>query len=209
MLRVVRPVARVIAEAANAALADYREGLIEFEPAFTERMNGAISYALRNFSAGGISWSAYSIKPGSGKSAEEKRHGADLMGVLNVHTDDYRVDKGFLAQAKRAEPGQLFDQQDWDRLQEQARKMLDRTPSSYVLIYSRSAGIRVVPALAVVSFRGRDIFDLYSSGVQRFFEEHLKCFIGDERLHSPSIDVLDTLEGLPVKHILNLKGTPT
>ena len=158
--------------------------------------------------AAGISWKARSLRTGSGVAAEEKRHGADLMGVLDVDIRDYRVIKGFLAQAKRAEPGRKLRKQDWKRLHSQCERMLVRTPDAFVWVYSMSEGVRVFAAVAVLTLNSRDIFDLYSRSVSSFFESHIECFIGDRRLNSTDFETLDALAEFPVERILELSGRP-
>ena len=155
-----------------------------------------------------VSWTARSLRTGSGIAAEEKRYGADLMGVVDINIPDYRVIKGFLAQAKRAEPGQRFQQKDWDRLYSQCETMLLRTPDSFVWVYSKTEGIRIFPAISVSTLKSRDIFDLYSRGVSSFFEYHIECFIGDRRLNSTNIETLDVLAEYPIENVLELSARP-
>lgn len=153
-----------------------------------------------------INWTARSLRTGSGIAAEEKRHGADLMGVVDIDIPDYRVIKGFLAQAKRAEPGQRFQQKDWDRLHCQCETMLCRTPDSFVWVYSKREGIRIFPAISVSTLKSKDIFDLYSRSVSSFFEYHLECFIGDRQLNSTKIETLDVLTEFPIENVLELSA---
>ena len=211
----VRGVAREISAAADGALGAYRAGRVEEEPQITDRIIGAIEDRIGRKRAGDdgpysvrgrINWTARSLRTGAGIAAEEKRHGADLMGVLDIDIPDYQVIKGFLSQAKRAEPGSRLRNQDWDRLRSQCEKMLLRTPASFVWVYSKSAGIRIFSANAVLALKSRDIFELYSQSVSRFFESHIECFIGDGRLNSTDIETLDALAELPVKRVLELSA---
>ena len=157
---------------------------------------------------GRINWTARSLRTSAGVAGEEKRHGADLMGVLDIDIPDYRIIKGFLSQAKRAEPGSKLRNQDWDRLHSQCEKMLLRTPDAFVWVYSKSAGIRIFPAVSVLALKSRDIFELYSRSVSSFFEYHIECFIGDRRLNSTDIETLDALAEFPVERILELSARP-
>ncbi len=141
-----------------------------------------------------IVWKARSLRTSSGRAAEEKRHGADLMGVLDIDLPNYRTTKGFLAQAKLAEPRRKFPSGEWERLQVQCEKMLSRTPDSFVWVYSKKRGIRIFSAASVVELTSKNIFDLYDRSVSSFFELHLECFIGDRRLNSTDIDTLDALD---------------
>ena len=230
----VTAVADAISEAANGAFSAYREGRVTEEPHITERISGAIEERLRTPIVGGregrvtkephiakrvpdaieerlrtpivggVDWKAYPLRTGRGVAAEEKRHGADLMGVLDIALTDYRAKKGFLVQAKRAEPRRSFPQREWNRLIDQCEKMIERTPDSFVFVYSHSRGIRVIPANAVLGLKSRNIFDLYHHSIRQFFIDHLECYIGDPRLDSPYIQTLDALADLPVEHVLHL-----
>ena len=154
----------------------------------------------------GILWTAMTLQSSSGSGAEERRHGADLLGVLDIALPDFEVKKGFLAQAKRAEPGIPMSNSEWDRMTEQCETMLSRTPDAFVFGYSDERGIRVYPATAVVGSDTRDLFDLYDRSIRSFFESHLECFIGDHRLNSPDIETLDALADLPVRRVLKLSA---
>lgn len=204
--KTVRRIAREIADAADGAFDSYRDGSVVEEPQLTDRILGAIQERIRNRRFGDVVWKARTLRTGRGIAAEEKRHGADLMGVLDIDLDGYRSKKGFLAQAKRAEPVDSFDSRDWNRLHSQCKAMLDRTPASFVFIYSIWEGIRIVPANAVLELGSRQIFDLYDRSVASFFESHIQCFIGDRRLNSIKIDTLDALVELPVERVLELSA---
>lgn len=233
-LKGVRKIAREISDAADGALDPYREGRVEEEPQLTDRILGAIedrilsrpleeipsgdiisdtdrilSVTKRGIvkrTRGGIVWKARTLRTSRGVAAEEKQHGADLMGILDLALADYRATKGFLVQAKKAEPGQQFSKSDWDRLRLQCETMLLRTPASFVWVYSKSKGIRTFSANSVLGLESRCIFDLYSRGVSSFFENHIECFIGDRRLNSTNVETLDALAKLPVERILELSA---
>ena len=204
--KTVRKIAREIADAADGAFDSYHDGSVVEEPQVTDRILGAIQERIRNRRFGGVIWRARTLRTGRGVAAEEKRHGADLMGVLDIDLDGYKTKKGFLAQAKRAEPDSMFGSRDWDRLRSQCETMLDRTPDSFVFVYSMLKGIRIFPANAVVELESRNIFDLYDRSVSIFFENHIQCFVGDRRLNSTKIDTLDALVELPVERVLELSA---
>jgi hypothetical protein len=158
-------------------------------------------------------WQAMTLRAGSGSAAHEKRYGADVLGVLSINTPSYRVSKGFLAQAKRAEPGEPFSKAEWERLQEQCEVMLRTTPDAFAMIFSKTRGVRMVSAAAIASFSGRDVFHLYDLGLRTFFERHIESFIGDRRLDKPKIEVLDHIRSQvprdvrPSAHVLHLKAS--
>lgn len=200
----ITAVADAISKAANGAFSAYREGRVTEEPHITERISGAIEERLRTPIVDGVDWKAYPLRTGSGVAAEEKRHGADLMGVLDIDLPGYQAKKGFLVQAKRAEPQRSFPRREWNRLIRQCEKMIERTPDSFVFVYSHSCGIRIFPANAVLGSGSRSIFDLHNHGIKRFFMDHLECFIGDPRLNSPNIQTLDALADLSVENVLHI-----
>ena len=199
-LRSVRTIAREFDLVANRAFDAYREDRVMEEPQVTDRILGAIEVSIQNRQFGGVVWKARTLKT-SGKGAEEKRHGADLMGVLDINLPFFKVKKGFLAQAKRAEPDGRFSLQEWKRLLFQCEKMLERTPDSFVWIYSKREGIRIFSANSVLGLgmTSRNVFDLYHHSVSSFFESHLECFIGDPLLNSTNIETLDTLADIPAR----------
>ena len=119
-------------------------------PVESERVTSVSIEGIRDPYPGRIVWNARSLRTSSGRAAEEKRHGADLMGVLDIDIPDYRITKGFLVQSKLAEPGRIFPKKDWKRLHDQCETMLCRTPDSFVWVYSKERGIRIFPAVSVV-----------------------------------------------------------
>ena len=178
-------------------------------PVESERVTSVSIEGIRDPYPGRIVWNARSLRTSSGRAAEEKRHGADLMGVLDIDIPDYRITKGFLVQSKLAEPGRIFSKKDWKRLHDQCETMLCRTTASFVWVYSKERGIRIFPAVSVVELDSRYIFDLYDRSVSSFFEYHLECFIGDRRLNSTNIRTLDALDKLPVDRVLELTARHT
>ena len=207
--RTVRKIAREIADAAESAFSAYQQARVEEEPQITGQILGAIEERMRNQQFGGVVWQARTLRTGRGVAAEEKRHGADLMGVLDVDLPGYRTKKGFLAQAKKAEPERQFSSNDWQRLRSQCETMLERTSDSFVFIYSLQRGIRVFPANAILALGSRDIFELYDRSLSSFFESHIECFIGDSRLNSTEIKTLDALVDLPIDRIFELSARPS
>lgn len=204
--RTVRAIAREISDAADGAFDDHISGDATDEPQVTDRILGAICDRIRGRRAGGLTWKARTLRTSRGRAAEERRHGADLMGVLDINISGYQVKKGFLAQAKRAEPGIPFSNNEWQRLVWQCKTMLSRTPDSFVWVYSKKRGIRVIPAVSVVGLASKKLFDLYDRSVTRFFEDHIECFIGDPRLNSTKIETLDALVDFSVDRILELSA---
>ncbi len=191
-LGIVREAAARTAGAAERALAALREGRVEQEPAFTDRMLGAIEESMRAFETKRVRWTAKTLTD-RGPNAQESRHGADFAGVLSVDLPDYKVKKGFLAQAKMIEPTASMARGEYDRMKAQCDRMLDRTPDAFVFLYAWDA-ITVVPAISVVSSQPRNPHEFYSRSISRFYEEHFESFIGDRRLYAPTPEMLESLQ---------------
>jgi len=186
---IVRKSARRIADAVDHTVEAWREERMSEEPDFTNRMLGAIEQAMHGFSLKGVSWSARTLTSHM-RNAEERRYGADFMGVLSVNLPDYQVNKGFLAQAKRAD---RLDAREMRRLREQCERMLTLSPDSFVFVYS-DTGVYIVPAIAVLAAApSLPPSELYARSVARFFEEHFESFIGDRAVSSPTPDTLEKL----------------
>lgn len=220
--RAVREISNAIADEANEVIHAYRRSRITDEPHITDRWMGAIEARIRNLSfgpvlssgAGGgirspILWEAMTLRSGPHSAAHEKLYGADVLGVFTANMPNYKVSKGFLAQAKRAEPGSNFLRAEWNRLIEQCHRMLNVTPDAFVIAYSKKQGVRFFSALAASGLGGRDLFDLYSMAPRPFFERHFQSFVGDKRLDRPEISVLRQLEAdvpeaeRPSAHVIN------
>jgi hypothetical protein len=189
--RIIRDAAERIAEAAEATTTALRDGRLEQEPAFTDRMLGRIEQAMDGYSHHGVSWKAKTLTDRA-QNAQESEFGADFFAVLEIKIQGYSVTKGFLAQAKLIEPNESMRSREFEEMQGQCAKMLKLSPASYVFLYSQ-AGITVVPALAVVGSARLNPHNLYQRSVSRFYEEHLASFIGDQRISAPNITTLEVL----------------
>jgi hypothetical protein len=135
----------------------------------------------------GISWTAKTLTD-RGKRSQESRYGADFMIVLTVNLPRYRIAKGFLAQAKLVHNGRIGNLQ---QLKQQCEMMLNLSAHSFVFLYSTEY-VRVLPAIAVLG--ADDPMSLYFRSAQRFFEEHLQCFVGDRSISSATPKQLDNLQ---------------
>ncbi len=190
--RIIRQAARHIAQAANQTHDDLAKGLVEQEPPFTECLLTRIQDAMNGFETKGITWRAKTLTD-RGARAQEKEFGADFVGVLEVRTPEYSIDKGFLTQAKMVGSDWKMASREFRRMWDQCHRMLTLSPVSYVFVYSPSQ-IRIVPASAVAATTNSETsFDLnryYSRSITTFYEEHFGCFIGDHRISSPTIELL-------------------
>ena len=191
----LRPVmvAKEVVDATQSTIEDFKAGIISGEVSMTDRLLGAICSALDGRHIGNLKWRARTLKAASGRGAEEERHGADVLGVLEVILPDYSVTKGFLWQAKIIEPGEALPNKQWERFQKQCRKMLKRTDHAFAVIYSRIDGVRIIPAQQILEIDRNQVYELGSRSLHGFFKGHVKCEIGDRKLNSPTIETLDRL----------------
>lgn len=160
----------------------------------TDRLFASVRNALDGRFIGNLVWKARTLRTGRGIAAEEKRHGADVLGVLTIDLHDYKTKKGFLLQAKRIEPDELTPSKEWARFQKQCETMLERTCDAFAVIYSRENGIRFIPASTILEISNNQIFDVGSRSLFGFFKAHVKCENGDRRLNSPTVEMLDALQ---------------
>ena len=178
-----------VSAASTKTVRDYAAMRLPDEPAITVALATRISDGLDRHSSGGITWSAKVLS----SHKEEPRYGADFLGLLSLRLPGYSVTKGYLAQAKRQEPGKGMSNNEWTRLQKQCEKMLNFTIESFVFIYSFN-GVFVVPALSVLACASsEDLHLLNPKPMGRFFREHLECYVGDPRINTPDLRVLDQL----------------
>jgi hypothetical protein len=198
--RIVQESARRVANAASRTVPDYVASKIEEETDFTSEMLGRMKESMEGFRTRGVRWTAKTLTSHR-PNAQETTFGADFIGVVSFDFPDFKISKGFLAQAKRVEPNGYISSDDWDRMVVQCKKMLWLTSESFVFLYSRT-GITIVPATAIVSAQGRcNPHDFYFRRITRFYEDHFECFVGDLQISSADIA---TLERLKVRHSIHL-----
>ena len=192
-LGIIREVAKVVSDAAEGTIEALNDRRIEQESQFTDRMLGRIEHALEGYETKGVKWRAKTLTD-RGRGSQESIYGADFMGVFDISIEGYSVKKGFLAQAKLIEPDGYISPQEYNRMKEQCRDMLNLSPASFVFLYSTQL-INVVPAISVVAADPMNPHDLYSRRLNRFYEEHFASFIGDKDISTPDIRILEQLAG--------------
>ena len=201
--RIIQSSARRIAAAANRTLDELSTRRIEEEPDFTGEMLGRMKESMEGHRIAGVRWTA-KILTSHGPGAQEKKFGADFMGVLHFDLPEYKVRKGFLAQAKHIEAWETMRTDDWNRMVGQCKDMLSITPESFVLIYS-VRGIIIIPAVTIISAQQRaNPHDFYHRSISRFYEDHFECFVGDLALPVADIKVLERVRA---RHALLLAGS--
>jgi hypothetical protein len=111
---------------------------------------------------------------------------------LNIDLEDFKVSKGFLAQAKKVEPEDYVRPSVLQDMASQCEMMLRHTPDAFLFLYSIQ-GVSVVPAVSVLGGTFDNPHELYARSLTRFYEEHFECFIGDREISAPDPKMLETL----------------
>lgn len=205
--KAIRAVAKAVAEAVDISIRAFQNGRAMDEPAITGKILGSIEAKLEDFRTDGIAWDAHVLRTGRGIAAQEKKFGADILGALSIDLPEYKIKKGFLMQAKMAEPGESLSNKDWKRLKKQCETMLKNTQESFVIVYSREEGARIFSAKAIVAAETQDVFELYDRSVQSFFELYLECLIGDTRIKSADIKDMQIIEQYHAQNMLYIAAT--
>jgi len=191
-------------EGTNMALEALREGRVEQEPAFTDRMLNGIEERMNGIEIDGIRWVAKTFTD-RGPGAQETEYGADFMGVVHFKLPDFRGSWGFLAQAKLVEEDVPKYKIKYADMQTQCKKMLNYSSESFVFLYSKM-GISVAPAISVTSAKPCNPHDLYCYDLLEFFTLHFTSFIGDIHLFAPRVGVL---KEFPIRQGLILTARST
>lgn len=175
-------VADQIGAAVERTVRSLADGDVNQEPHLTDRLLARIEDAV-NEAETRLRWRARTLTD-HGPRTEESEIGADFYGLFEATTPDATLSKGFLAQAKRLEVNGKTSSREASRLRHQCRRMLERTPDSFVFLYA-VGGVRVVSALAVFNSPIQQLDELGTKTVQEFFKDHFRCFIGDRDLIVP------------------------
>lgn len=184
--------------AAWETMAAYRDNTFAQEPAITDALAMALRLKL-NGSIEGLKWSSH-VLTDRGSGAEEKPIGADLLIHVAFRTSKLTYSKGVLVQAKRIEPGEVMQSDNHKDLVHQCKKMLNYSPASFVFDYARRE-TRCGSALAIAGSPDRMLYEQCIWTSYRFFLELFRCFIGDPKITSTSVD------DLPVPTIVKIEVT--
>ncbi len=177
--------------AVNGVTVAFREGRVEHEPAFTDRMLGRIEQELNGHQYQGVFWGAKTFTD-RGRGSQESWVGADFAGVLSLRVAKVSSDIGFLAQAKRIERGSPLSPKEFERFRRQCQAMLRLTPASFGFLYS-TEGVLVVPAISVVNATHTYPDKLFVKTDAEFFRDHFGSFVGDPALGAPTMYAVEEL----------------
>lgn len=181
---------RRVATAAAWTIRDFGSGALPDEPSITAALVTRVRDTLDGLQTPGVAWTAR-ILSSHGPNTEEARYGADFLGVLSLSLPDYSINKRFLAQAKRQEPGKRLSAAEWTRLKQQCEEMLARTSESFVLAYARN-GVFVVPAISVTACSNpEDLHTLHPKPLGRFYRDQFECWVGQRMPDTDSAMRLD------------------
>jgi hypothetical protein len=207
-----------LADATARVAGDYVIGDVADEESFTGQLCGRLKETLLGFETPNVRWQVEVALGGKGrahlrarsltKTKEEPLHGADLVMVLDLQLDDYRVRKGLLAQAKRLEPGQNMSASELQRLRGQCEKMLSITPASMVFLY-HTEGVTPISATATLAYQNRDLFEISTWPMNIFYIDFVKCWIGDPQIQATDQASLEALRMLvDARAAIRFVGTP-
>ncbi|WP_322889992.1 MULTISPECIES: hypothetical protein [unclassified Yoonia] len=213
-----RELAEKLAEATKRVERDYEEEDIGGEEDFSSQLCGRLKETLDSFQTETIVWQVETDEAGTGrgtfkartlsKVSEEPFFGADLIMVIDVAGAGYEVKKGFLAQAKRLEPGKYLSTDAYNDLRKQCGDMLNVTSASYVFLYS-TTGVTVVSANAVTAALNQDLWALPTYDLEILYYDFAICWIGDQRLRTTTRRSLKDLRAsLDANAAIKVLGTP-
>ena len=145
----------------------------------TNSLVGEMECALHGKTIGGYKFRVKTQK----KQKQEAYTGADLVGVCTIDQGSEVINKYFLLQAKigiRRRDGTSFSKD--KRIQDQAGKMLNVSPSSFFIIYTNK-GFDVVSAMNVRASGKNEIDTGFNKSIpyEEFNNLLLDCFTGDNR----------------------------
>lgn len=193
----MRIAAHTAEKAVWRAMTKYRDGFVtdvligNLDAAFSAKGTGDL---------GGLQWSSSILRHRSGRAAEEKRIGADMIIHVRVDTPIQTYSKAVLIQAKRQEPGAQMSSRERKELVRQCEAMLAVSPAAFVFDYAKG-DMRCASATKIAGSTNKDLYAACNWTAYRFFFELFRCPIGDPRITSAKA------ADLPVPIILKLAGT--
>ena len=172
------------------------------------RLLGAVQEKLDGFDLGGCK-----VKVATFKKKQESSVGADLAGIFELEAGGRKISKAYLAQAKVGSDyiglqNQTFTRATNKDLLTQAESMLNTSSDSFIFVYSPT-GIHCIPAFQVL-LSGSNTVDTGSYPVRSFasfYEEFVKCFIGDHKIapeHLHAKDLEDYAEKISANAALQI-----
>jgi hypothetical protein len=193
-----REAAHIAHAAITKALEPLRYGSPVDEDDLTGILVGRLGAALDQ-EIGGLKWSCSILRHRSGRAAEERKYGADLLMHVTMDTPTQRYSKGVLIQAKKIGPDRNIHTSEKRELNEQCRKMLAVTASSFVFDYG-DGYVRCGSASRIIGASSHNLYRLCGWTSYRFFLEYFRSPIGDPLINSSFV------EDLPPPYILLIRA---
>jgi hypothetical protein len=205
-----------LAKAAAAVANDYAVGDIGDEEDFTGQLIGRLKGKVEQLSNEKIQWRVSAAIEeredgppvpltsvrfsgrqlgAKGPSSEESVIGADMVLVIDINGPDFAIQKGLIIQAKKLERFSALPSTDEQRLRDQCAAMLDRTPASYVLLYSKD-GVHCVSAAGIEGCSSPRLGLIDQYPVEFLFADFFLCWIGDPRIKATDRDSLTVLRSM-------------
>lgn len=110
----------------------------------------------------------------------ERKLGGDLYIGVEIETQNGRISKGFIIQAKWDKNLSRTDQ----TLVKQCGNMLGKTHAAYVWVYERQS-VRVLPAVEIENNPNTSPLELGSKNLEELFMQVFDCFEGDREIGLP------------------------
>jgi hypothetical protein len=192
-----RQAALAAQEAVTKATERVRRGRSIHEDDLTGILVGRLDAALEG-EIGGLKWDCTILQHRSGKAAEEKKYGADLLLHVKMDTPTQIYSKGALIQMKKVGPDSIMWPADQKNLIEQCQKMLKLTAAAFVMDYGKGY-VRCGAASRIAGATSRDLYKLCGWTSYRFFLEFFRSPIGDSRITSALVDDLPAAWGLEIR----------
>jgi hypothetical protein len=192
---------KIINQAKKQIIDSVQSGRIQSEPTITDRFLGILESEINQhgrkiYGKRVLTFRALTLTD-RGKNSAESKFGADFAVILDIDVMGFKLQKGFLCQAKKEQHGIVPEiirrsttvifsvNPEFQRLQNQVHNMLQITPDSFVMIYGKEEFL-VIPASSIDGLYGDG--SLYAKRVADFFMEFLMCFVGDQRINKNNPD---------------------
>jgi hypothetical protein len=199
-----REAALAAGNAATKATERVRLGRAVDEDDLTGILVGRLDAALEG-QIGGLKWDCTILRHRSGKAAEEKTYGADLLIHVEMNTPTQTYSKGVLLQTKKFGPDRKMTVQERNALLAQCHKMLKTTPAAFVIDYGNGSA-RCGSASRIAGATSFNLYSLCGWTPYRFFLELFRSPVGDPRITSALVHDLPAEWGLKIRASGELSG---
>lgn len=147
---------------------------------------------------GGLKWDCTILRHRSGKAAEERKYGADLLLHVKMDTPTQIYSKGALVQTKKVGPDRIMWPSEQRNLIDQCQKMLKITAAAFVMDYGKG-DVRCGAASRIAGATNYNLYKLCGWTSYRFLLEFFRSPIGDPRITSALVDDLPAAWGLEIR----------